>query len=77
MNGFYPYEYMSPFKSLKKHFPVKKSIIVPWPVKKLVTMNINMLLRFGIYLEWKKWMIIMACCSNVIFLIISWSFWKG
>ena len=45
-------------KILKKNCQVKKSFIVPWLAKKIVIMNMNMFLRFGIHFQWKQWKII-------------------
>ena len=51
--GFYTYEYMRGFGSLKKDYQAKKGFIVPRPVQKFVTMNMNMFLRFRISLKIK------------------------
>ena len=61
--GFYAYEYMSEFKNFKESFKAKKNYIVFWVVKKLVTKNLVMFLRFRkkmkYYhdLRWFAWLI--------------------
>ena len=44
---------MRGFGSLKKDYQAKKGFIVPRPVQKFVTMNMNMFLRFRISLKIK------------------------
>ena len=48
--GFYPYEYISDFETLKKNYLAKKSFIVCQLIEKLVKKNMNMLM-FGINLK--------------------------
>ena len=46
--GFYLYEYMSDFEKFKEQLPSKENFYSLLTVKKLVTKNMNMFLRFGI-----------------------------
>ena len=48
-------------KGLKKNCLAKKTFLIPLPIKKLVTKNVNMFLMFGIILKWKRWKIITTC----------------
>ena len=41
-------------KSLKNNCQAKKIFIVPWPVEKLATKNMNIFWMFGIILKWKQ-----------------------
>ena len=51
--GFYTYEYMNDFKSLKKNCLAKKVYISLKGKKKIVIKNINMFLVFKTNLKWK------------------------
>ena len=46
--GFYLYEYMSDFEKFKEQLPSKENFYSLLTVKRLVTKNMNMFLRFGI-----------------------------
>ena len=45
---FYPYQYMSDIEKFREELPSKEYFIVCLKVKKLVIMNLNMFLMFGI-----------------------------
>ena len=49
--GFYPYEYMSDFEKFKEPLPSKEKFYSSLTGKKIVTKNMNMLLRFGTNLK--------------------------
>ena len=59
--AFYHYEYVTDLKSLKNNYQAKKSFVICYQVKKLVTKNRIMFLRFGTNLKWKLWKIITIC----------------
>ena len=46
--GFYLCEYMSDFEKFKEQLPSKENFYSLLTVKRLVTKNMNMFLRFGI-----------------------------
>ena len=52
--GFYLYEYMSDFEKFKEQLPSKENFYSLLTVKRLVTKNMNMFLRFGINFKWKR-----------------------
>ena len=60
-NRFYPDEYVTDFQKFKEKLLGKKNFVVLWPTGKLMAKNINMILIFGIYFQWKKWKIITTC----------------
>ena len=49
--AFYHYEYVTDLKSLKNNYQAKKSFVICYQVKKLVTKNRIMFLRFGTNLK--------------------------
>ena len=49
--AFYHYEYVTYLKSLKNNYQAKKSFVICYQVKKLVTKNKIMFLRFGTNLK--------------------------
>ena len=60
--GFYPYDYMSDFEKLKEKLPSKEKFYSSLTgKKKIVTKNIEILLRFGTNLKWKRQKIITIC----------------
>ena len=51
---FNPYEYMNDFEKFKEQLPSKEKFYSLLTGKKLVIQNMNMFLKFGTNLKWKR-----------------------